>query len=81
MSRLMGEKGIRVHCNTEICGVGDDGHLIAADGRSFSADEVVWCTEVSFDCDGVGGELIALDRSWRPRGCACLGWPVTRAAA
>ncbi len=51
VNRLLREKGINVHLNTEISAVSSQGEdalhsLQATDGRTFPFDEVVWCTEV-----------------------------------
>jgi NADH dehydrogenase FAD-containing subunit len=46
-SRLLAEKNIEVHNGADICSRTAEGALVARDGRSFHADEVFWCTQVS----------------------------------
>ena len=46
IQRLLAEKGIEVHNNTEITSRTASGELVAADGRSFHTDEAFWCTQV-----------------------------------
>jgi NADH dehydrogenase FAD-containing subunit len=59
ISRLLAEKGIEVHNDTDVCSRTAEGALVAQDGRSFQADEVFWCTQVRWGAFCCSVQLLA----------------------